>query len=216
MPALVSEIFLKHPVYFLQCILWSKIVYRLHQYSSFSLTLLYAPSGTCVCINPIGGDGPRQPLSRGPRNRVTPWRHNGGNYPRDTHRTYVYTLPYVALVGQIIADEKLSQRHWMTFVQGLQVATSCALFCFLQNEIFASLCPQSCSGGGHTCLELPPSLPILLLLLLLLLLSPSLPICVPPAPCYPKILSPVYKHHKALKLPLQLCTVATFDKLHLF
>ena len=161
---------------------------------------MYAPSGTCVCINPIGGDGPRQPLSRGPRNRVTPWRHNGGNYPRDTHRTYVYTLPYVALVGQIIADEKLSQRHWMTFVQGLQVATSCALLCFLQNEIFASLCPRSCSGGGHTCLELPPSLPI----------------CVPPAPCYPKILSPVYKHHKALKLPLQLCTVATFDKLHLF
>ena len=121
---------------------------------------MYAPSGTCVCINPIGGDGPRQPLSRGPRNRVTPWRHNGGNYPRDTHRTYVYTLPYVALVGQIIADEKLSQRHWMTFVQGLQVATSCALLCFLQNEIFASLCPRSCSGGGHTCLELPPSLPM--------------------------------------------------------
>ena len=90
------------PVYFLQCILWSKIVYTLRQYSSFSLTLLYAPSGTCVCINPIGGDGPRQPLSRGPRNRVTPWRHNGGNYPRDTHRTYVYTLPYVALVGQIM------------------------------------------------------------------------------------------------------------------
>ena len=28
---------------------------------------------------------------------------------------------------------------------------------FLQNEIFASLCPRSCSGGGHTCLELPPS-----------------------------------------------------------
>ena len=95
-------------------------MYRLHQYSSFSPTLLYAPSGTCVCINPIGGDGPRQPLSRGPRNRVTPWRHNGGNYPRDTHRTYVYTLPYVALVGQIIANEKLSQRHKMTFVQGLQ------------------------------------------------------------------------------------------------
>ena len=95
-------------------------MYRLHQYSSFPLTLLYAPSGTCVCINPIGGDGPRQPLSRGPRNRVTPWRHNGGNYPRDTHRTYVYTLPYVALIGQIIANEKLLQRHWMTFVQGLQ------------------------------------------------------------------------------------------------
>ena len=29
-------------------------------------------------------------------------------------------------------------------------------------------------------------------------------------PCYPKILTPVYKHHKTLKLPLQLCTVATF------
>ena len=53
----------------------------------------------------LSGDGPRQPLSRGPRNRVTPWRHNGGNYPRDTHRTYVYTLPYVALAGQIIANE---------------------------------------------------------------------------------------------------------------
>ena len=32
---------------------------------------------------------------------------------------------------------------------------------FLQNKIFASLCPRSCSLDGHTCLELPPSLPIL-------------------------------------------------------